>query len=375
MTPAASVVIVAHNGARFVRLLLDSLRAQTFRDFQVILVDNASMDDTAAIVAQDYPEVELVRMDRNLHFAAGNNEGYRRAKAPIVVLLNQDTRVGHDWLEHLLRPLLDDSAGALVCTHAPVLNEGDAYATSSARFDADGAKLATLSVAGRNCQTGSPFDPSRIFYGSGAALAVRKSAAGESLFDPDYRAYAEDVALGWRLRAQGGRILLVADAPVHHALPPEGRPSSPELLFMWERNRLYNLYIHYATRTRWLLHPVFAADVLALALPKPDVVGPDGARQKPAGAAAGDDRRRRRAMRRAVGRAVIEAIARNRELQAKHGALERLRRAPDRDVTAAMTARLTPFDNGLLGLINRFSAAWCRAFGVVTVESGEGALS
>jgi GT2 family glycosyltransferase len=365
MTASVSVIVVTYNGARYVRLLLDSLRGQTYAGFETVLVDNASKDGTADIVESEYPEVRLLRQSENLHFARGNNLGYREAKGEIVVLLNQDTWVPHDWLANLLRPLQEDRGDAFACTHSPILNEGDGYATSTAHFDRSASPLATLSVAGRNCATALPFAPSRIFYGSGGALAVRRSAAGPLLFDPDYRAYAEDVALGWRLRVQGGKVLLVPEAHVHHALPPEGRPSSPELLYLWERNRLFTLYIHYTTRTRFLLHPVWAADLLALALPKPAAIGPDGSVQRaPPGAPPS-----RRDLRRALGRALLEAVAKNPVLRVKHRNLEALRRVPESDVTSAMTSRLTPFDEGMLGTLNRFSAAWCRAFGIATVES------
>lgn len=370
MSPASSVVVVTYNGAKFVRRLFDSLRAQTETDFEVICVDNASTDGTPDTVAAEYPEVRLLKQTENLHFARGNNLGYREAKAPIVVLLNQDTWVEHDWLQKLLAPLWADEGESIACTHSPILNEGEGYAHSSARFHAEGAKLATLSVAGRNCATPLPFDRELVFYGSGAALAVRKSYGGDELFIPEFRAYAEDVALGWRLRLQGGRIVLVPEAHVHHALPPEGRPSTPEMLHMWERNRLAAIYLHYTPWTRWILKPVLAADLLSLALPKPASLRPDGVPS--ASAAAPVPKKQRREQRRAIGRAVLDSLARNRALAAKAAEVEKLRKVPESQVTAAMTARLTPFDEGMQGRINRFSMAWCRAFGIVTVETSRG---
>ena len=71
MSPASSVVIVTYNGAAFVRRLLDSLRAQTEKNFEVIVVDNASSDGTPDIVAADYPEAQLIKQTENLHFARG----------------------------------------------------------------------------------------------------------------------------------------------------------------------------------------------------------------------------------------------------------------------------------------------------------------
>lgn len=375
MSPAASVVIVTYNGAAFVRRLLDSLRAQTEKGFEVLLVDNASTDGTADIVAADYPEVRLFRQGENLHFARGNNLGYSKAEAPVVVLLNQDTWVEHDWLHRLLAPLWADTEEAIACTHSPILNEGDAYAHSTARFHPEGTKLATLSVAGRNCLTQVPFDPELIFYGSGGAIAIRKSFAGEELFIPEYRAYAEDVALGWRMRLRGGRVVMVPAAHVHHALPSEGRPSSPELVYLWERNRLASIYIHYHPRTRWMLKPVLAADLVSLWLPKPAGLQPDGAPWKGGKGPAAPPTEVRRELRRAVGRALLETLASNTRLKARYREVEAVREVSDREVTRFMTARLTPFDTGMLGRLNRFSKAWCKAFGIVTVETappGEG---
>jgi GT2 family glycosyltransferase len=369
VTPAASVAVVTYNGARYVRRLLDSLRAQTERSFEVVLVDNASTDGTADIVAADYPEVRLFRQVENLHFARGNNLGYREAAAPVVVLLNQDTWVEHDWLQRLLAPLWSDAGESIACTHSPILNEGEAYAHSTAKFRPAGTKLATLSVAGRNCATDVPFDPEAVFYGSGGAVAVRRSQAGDDLFFPEFRAYAEDVALGWRMRLRGGRIVMVPEAHVHHALPSEGRPSSPELVYLWERNRLACIYIHYDPRTRWLLKPVLAADLLALWLPKPAAVQPDGAPRSGASAPEPPSPEVRRELRRAVGRALVETLANNRALRARFAEVKAVRKVPDAEVTRFMTARLTPFDGGALGRLNRFAAAWCRAFGIPTVES------
>jgi GT2 family glycosyltransferase len=371
VSPTASVVIVTYNGARFVRRLLDSVRAQSEKGFEVIVVDNASTDGTADIVEADYPEVRLLRQRENLHFARGNNLGYREAQAPIVVLLNQDTWVEHDWLHRLLAPLWADTEGKIACTHSPILNEGDAYEHSTARFRAEGAKLATLSVAGRNCATGLPLDPTRVFYGSGAALAVRKSYAGDELFPADFGAYAEDVALGFRLRIAGGGVLLVPEAHVHHALPPEGRPSTPAMLRQWERNRLAALYLHYTPRTRWLLKPVLAADLLALALGKPQPVAPDGTPRRGAPTPVAAPAAPPRELRRAVVQAVFDSLAQSPKLAAQHKEIEKLRRVPEADVTRAMTARVTPFDGGLLGKLNCFSIGWCKAFGIVTVETAE----
>lgn len=360
------MVVVAYNEERHIRRCLESLRSQSERDFETIVVDNASTDRTGAIIDEEFPEVSHVRLPENVGFALGNNEGFRRARGSVVVLLNADAWAPPPWLEALLGPLRE-GPDTLACTHSPILNEGPAYATSTAVFDPTRATLGTMSVAGRNCTTPLPFDEERVFYGSGAALAVRKSAVGEVLFDPDYFIYSEDTALGWKLRLRGFTLRMVSRAFVHHALPPEGRPSTPKALRAWERNRLFNLYIYYAPWTRWLLKPLLFLDLVALALPKGGKITPDGSLIS--SPPAPEDAHAQRDRRKAVVQGVLDALIAYPSLRKKYREVQHDRRVPDIAVTPAMTARLVPLDRGLFGLINRFSLAWCRAWGIVTVET------
>lgn len=365
--PAVSVIVVAYNEEARVRKCLQSLRGQTWRDFEVVVVDNASTDKTGEIVRSEFPEFNHALQERNLGFSEGTNAGYRLARGPIIAFLNADAWVPANWLEDLVRPLLEGDRPKLGCTHSPILNEGPGYQESTASFDPAAAKLSTLSVTGRNCTTPFRYDPEAVFFGSGVALAVRREAAGDTLFDPDYFLWSDDTSLGWRLRLKGWDLLQVESAPAHHALPFEGKPLSPMALRLSERNRLYNFHIFYSPRFRRLLLPLLALDLLALALPKPGRVSPEGDLVEVT--AAPPSPVERRAQRHAVVEGVVEAVAAYRELRRKHRRAQSERAAPDAKVTAAMTARLFPFDGGLVGLANRLSIAWCRAFGIPTVES------
>jgi GT2 family glycosyltransferase len=358
---------VAYNEEARIRKCLESLRAQTFNDFEVIVVDNASTDRTGQIVRTQFPQYTHALQAENLGFSEGTNAGYRLARAPIIAFLNADAWVGPNWLADLVGPLMDPASAAVGCTHSPVLNEGAAYQQSTATFDPSSTRLSTLSVAGRNCTTHLPWNSEDPFFGSGVALAVRRQAAGPALFDPDYFLWSDDTSLGWRLRVEGWKLRMVASAPAHHALPFEGKPLSPKALRLAERNRLYNVYIFYSPRVRRLLLPVLALDLIGLALPKAGRVSPEG--DLVAATAPGPSRGERRAQRRAVVAGVIEAVAGYRTLRRKHKAVQARRKVGDDQVLSAMTARLFPVDGGMVGRINRLAQAWCRAFGIPTVET------
>ncbi|MGH2523034.1 MAG: glycosyltransferase family 2 protein, partial [Anaerolineales bacterium] len=98
MPPRVSIIIPNWNGAAHLPTCLNALRAQTFRDFEVIVADNASADQSRGLLASDYPEVKVILLDRNLGFAGACNAGLRAARGEILILLNNDTEAAPDWL-------------------------------------------------------------------------------------------------------------------------------------------------------------------------------------------------------------------------------------------------------------------------------------
>src|ERR687883_807957 len=97
-----TVVIPNWNGERFLRLCLGSLRDQSFRDFETIVVDNGSVDGSISFVEEHFPEVDVVSLGENRGIAAAFNAGIEASTAEYVVLLNNDTEQDPGWLEALV---------------------------------------------------------------------------------------------------------------------------------------------------------------------------------------------------------------------------------------------------------------------------------
>lgn len=93
-----SIVIVSLNGSKPLPLCIESLRKTDYKDFEVILVDNGSSDGTSRLVKENYPEVKVITLPKNLGFAGGNNVGIKASKGDVIVLLNDDTEPYPDWL-------------------------------------------------------------------------------------------------------------------------------------------------------------------------------------------------------------------------------------------------------------------------------------
>jgi GT2 family glycosyltransferase len=107
-TPLVSVVVVNYNGAPYLRSLLPSLLSQSYPSIEIVVVDNASTDSSAELLAGMGPPVRLVRSERNLGFAAGNNLGVSVARGRYVALLNSDAVAEPDWLRPLVREVERD---------------------------------------------------------------------------------------------------------------------------------------------------------------------------------------------------------------------------------------------------------------------------
>lgn len=215
MIPKVTVVIVNWNGAHFLDRCLSALLAQTVTPHEIILVDNASTDDSLDIV-RSFPSVRLLAQNKNLGFARGNNLAIAAAdvESEWIALLNPDAYVEPRWLEALLSAAHDDPAfdvfgsKLVVAADSAVLDgAGDVYHISGLVWRmGHGADVSSFSE--QACEVFSP---------CAAAALYRRSALLEvGGFDEDFFCYVEDVDLGFRLRLAGRRCLYVPSSVAHH---------------------------------------------------------------------------------------------------------------------------------------------------------------
>lgn len=241
--PRVSVVIVSWNGKHLLDECLDSLFAQRYRDFEVIVVDNGSQDGTVAFLREHYPDVVLVSLTENRGYAGGNNAGLHVASGSLVVLLNNDTTVDPAWLESLVRtaerepksgmwasriltyddPELIDNVGHLIYQ--------DGLARGKGRLEKDRGQYEV---------------PEEALWPSGCAGMYRKEMLDEiGLLDEEFFAYADDVDLGLRGRLAGWKCTYVPAAKVYHKYSASSSAYSPLKAFLVERNRIWVLLKYY----------------------------------------------------------------------------------------------------------------------------------
>lgn len=236
--PRVSVIIVNWNGLAHLAECFASLAAQSFRDFEAILVDNGSTDGSLAFIAREHPWVRVLPLAENCGFAEGNNVGYRAARGAYLVPLNNDTRVDLDWLAELVAvadglPRVG-MVGCRICRYdAPERLDALAVALcpdGMSRGVHRGRRFAEL-----GCAAVEPI----LLPSACAALYKREMIEEIGFFDADFFAYCEDTDLGLRGRLAGWEAVAATNAIVLHKYSSTGGALSPFKLRLVERNHYW----------------------------------------------------------------------------------------------------------------------------------------
>ena len=257
-----TVIICNWNGGDYITRCLDALRRQTYTDFRVVVVDNASTDGSPQRIAKGFPEVELVHAGGNLGFARANNMGFERAAgSEWVALLNPDAFPDPDWLEKLVsaadrRPRSASVGSRLLRADDPTMLDGtgDVY------------HLSGLHWREGHGRPGAPWAlvPKEIFSPCAAAALYRLSAIHEvGGFDEDYFCYSEDVDLGFRLRLLGYESWYAPDSVAHHVGSVTTGKTSDFTMYHGYRNAIWTFAKDVPGALLWLCLP---AHVLGMAM-------------------------------------------------------------------------------------------------------------
>jgi GT2 family glycosyltransferase len=233
--PKVTVVIPNWNTQRWLTGCLGGLRDQRYRDFQVILVDNGSTDNSLAFVRQHYPEVQILAFGENRGFASAVNAGIQQSDSKYVALLNVDTVPQPNWLGSLVKTM-EGSPPEVGCLGSKML------AMDNPGLIDDAGNTLSWYGAARKRGMGQPVEAypeiEEIFSASAGAALYRHTFLEEvGGFDENFDSYLEDIDLGLRGRLLGYRYLYVPSAEVLHKVHGAGLARS-RYVYLVTRNRL-----------------------------------------------------------------------------------------------------------------------------------------
>jgi GT2 family glycosyltransferase len=238
----ASVIVLSWNGMDYLEDCLKAVLSQDYANFEVIVVDNGSVDGSADLVAERFPQVQLIRNERNLGFAAGNNVGLESATGDVLVLLNQDTVVQPGWLAALVEALSADPSIGVAGGKALYPDGTIQHAGGYVNERGEGFHY------GYREEDDGQFDQMRdVDYVTGASLAIARRAfdAVGPLDEGFGAAYYEDVDWCYRARSVGFRVVYVPRAVLIHEEASAASDMSYEGICLFHSNRLRIVLKHW----------------------------------------------------------------------------------------------------------------------------------
>jgi GT2 family glycosyltransferase len=255
--PRVTIVIVCWNSGAHLPRCLSNLSAQTYQDFDVILLDNGSTDGSLDHIVVSYSDIDISieRLGSNRGFAVANNIGARLARGHWLALLNADAFPEPDWLECLLEAA-EEYPNAFFSSRQIQVN-------ATNLLDGEGDVYHISGLAWRR-NYGVPVYPidevEEIFSACGAAaMYLRQDFLDAGGFDEDFFAYQEDVDLSFRLRLLGLRCFYIPQAVIHHVGSASTGKMSDFAIYHGHRNLVWAYLKNMPPPLFWLYLPLHIA--------------------------------------------------------------------------------------------------------------------
>ncbi len=243
------VAILNWNGRSHLETFLPSVLRHS-QDARIVVIDNASTDDSVAFLQSHFPSVTIVKNDSNSGFAGGYNEGLAKIEANYAVLLNSDVEVSEGWLEPMLQLMERDASVAAVQPRIRAYSQPHLfeYAGAAGGFlDKDLFPFCRGRIFDELEEDRNQYaSDSEIFWATGACMLVRMSAFREvEGFDAGFFAHMEEIDLCWRFKNRGYKVMYCADSKVYHLGGGTLAYGNPRKTYLNFRNNLFLIYKNY----------------------------------------------------------------------------------------------------------------------------------
>lgn len=249
MYPLVSIINVTWNGRELLEKYLPSLNNLKYPNYEVIIVDNGSLDDSVAFVKNNYPKFKIIQNQTNLGTAQGSNVGLKEAKGEYVFWVSNDMEFSPYILNYLVDCSQNDPKVGIATVKMLRIKDGkciDQIDSVGADIDIFGFPISR----GINEKDTGQYDFSTdVFFSFGGAMFIRRSLLdiiGE--YDPDYLTLADDIDLSWRAHLAGYRVVVEPKAFLYHRVSATLSKSHnrAQKRYISERNTLRTLLKNYS---------------------------------------------------------------------------------------------------------------------------------
>lgn len=211
--PLVSVIILTCNNKQLVMQCLHSLSHVVYQNLEIIVVDNASADGTSRLILERFPKTKIVRSERNLGYAGGNNLGIKNANGIYLLLLNDDTLVDPHFISRLIEAMEAESRAALGSCKIYMI-KGNIIQYAGGFIDEMGYPL----MRGCGEEDKGQYDKlDEVDWASGSCMIIRRRCLDEiGSLDDSFYLYYEDTDLSYRARQKGYKVIYIPMAIIRH---------------------------------------------------------------------------------------------------------------------------------------------------------------
>jgi GT2 family glycosyltransferase len=252
-----NVIIPNLDGENLLPICLESLRRQTFKSFDVTVIDNGSQDGSLVLLKKQYPEVKIIPLDKNYGFAFAVNRGIEATEGEFISLLNNDIELDPKWLEELHRALIEHPEVGACGPKLMRYWERERINILGIRLNSNGE----VEIIGAGEVDRGQYGERRYVFGvnAGASLYRRRMFEEIGLFDEAFFASFEDVDLSFRAQLAGYKALYVPTAIGYHMVGetikrkryfPTYLNNRNKILFLW-KNMPEEIFKKYFWRIFW----------------------------------------------------------------------------------------------------------------------------
>ena len=232
--PTVSIIIVNYCGKNLLKSCLESLLETNYKEYEVIVVDNKSTDDSISFLRKNYPEIQIIELNKNYGFATPNNIAAKTANGKFLVFLNNDTTVTPNWLSELVLAMENDRN--ITIGQSLLLNP-------SGTVDSSGDFIGELGIAFSSKE--KPKKIKNILSARAACMIIHKNDFLDlGGFDESYFASFEDVELGWKAWLWGYNVAIIPTSIVYHHVGQTVKKFSKTISFHGTKNYVSLLMTH-----------------------------------------------------------------------------------------------------------------------------------
>jgi len=238
-----AIVVISYNGSKLLEKFLPVILNTQYDDFEVYVIDNASTDNTATLLVNNFPSVKVITIPINKGFTNGYVEGLKQIDHEYIVLISADIEVTENWIKPII-DLMEGDKSIAACQ--PKVKSFDI----KTKFEYSGSAGGFIDIFGYPFCRGRMFftmeedngqydDTREIFWATGGCLFIRSKLYHESGgLDNNFYAHMEEIDLCWRLKNMGYKIMVCPESVVYHVGGHIISYGSPEKIYRNFRNSL-----------------------------------------------------------------------------------------------------------------------------------------